>query len=239
MMSRQDVYEQVGVAMTCRSLQEYVDMFQLSGDWMSQGPILDVAAGASSFVAQIRRAGADAVAVDPLYQGQAEELYARGKQEIADSTEKLRNIAHTYDWGYYGSLEQHRLNREQALEEFIQTYANDDTKQIFVPGGLPRLPFADDRFSLVFCSHFLFLYHQQFDEEFHRQAIAELVRVCRPSGEVRLYPLVGLDRKQYAHLAELISDLRQDGHEVALVPTTFRFLEGATRFLQIGKKAAR
>ncbi len=40
-MRKIGVYEQVGVAMTCRSYQEYVDMFSRTDEILLMGPILD------------------------------------------------------------------------------------------------------------------------------------------------------------------------------------------------------
>jgi hypothetical protein len=46
-----EFYEQVGVAMTCRSFTEYEKMFVLKKEDLDQGSILDIAAGAASFTA--------------------------------------------------------------------------------------------------------------------------------------------------------------------------------------------
>ena len=50
-----------------RSLDEYVRFFDLDIDELRGRPVLDVAAGPSSFTAEACRRGIDAVAVDPLY----------------------------------------------------------------------------------------------------------------------------------------------------------------------------
>lgn len=231
----QGVYEQVGVAMTCRSYQEYMDMFSLTTELLGRGPILDVGAGASSFTAGASRLGYMATAVDPLYEMDSQEIYARGKHEIIESTEKLARIASTLRWDYYGSLDKHQQNREASLEHFIQAFRADETKERYVSALLPDLPFANDTFSLVIGSHFLFLYHQQFDQSFHINALTELVRVCAPGGQIRLYPTVGLDQQPYPHMEALMDRMEHLGCEASLMPTSFRFLQGAEHFLQISK----
>ena len=50
-----------------RSLDEYVRFFSLNIDDLRGRPVLDVAAGPSSFTAEACRRGIDAVAVDPLF----------------------------------------------------------------------------------------------------------------------------------------------------------------------------
>ncbi|WP_409995179.1 hypothetical protein [Brevibacillus brevis] len=97
------------------------------------------------------------------------------------------------------------------------------------------MPFANDQFSLVLNSHFLFLYQQQFDEQFHLNAIKELLRVCQPDGRIRLYPLIGLDRNPYSKLPQLKEEIQRFGHTASLQPTSFRFLVGATHYLEIRK----
>ncbi|NRR20153.1 class I SAM-dependent methyltransferase [Brevibacillus sp. MS2.2] len=230
------VYEQVGVAMTCRSYQEYVDMFSLTEEILTKGPILDVGAGASSFTVEACQQGREVIAVDPLYEMKPEEIDTKGKREIEESTQKLAGIAHTLLWEYYGSLGQHQQNRERSLKKFIAAYrADEGIGKRYVSGLLPELPFANDQFSLVLGSHFLFLYHQQFDEQFHLDAINELLRVCQPGGQIRLYPLIGLDRKPYSKLPQLMEEIQRFGHTSSLQPTSFRFLVGATHYLEIRK----
>lgn len=229
-----DRYEQVGVAMTCRSFREYVDMFELAPESL-QHPILDVAAGASSFIAEAHQRGLEAVAVDPLYSGQPESIHRHGTEEIASVTEKLSKLAHVYDWDYYGSVQQHEQIRLRSLGVFYDDYKLDIGHLRYVAGKLPDLPFADDTFSLVLCSHFLFLYDEQFDFQFHLDALRELVRVCKPGGEVLVYPLATFKREPYPRLSEIIRILTAEGRVVEQVPTTFCFLKGATHFLRIAK----
>ncbi|RAT95274.1 class I SAM-dependent methyltransferase [Brevibacillus sp. Leaf182] len=230
------VYEQVGVAMTCRSYREYVDMFSLTDEILTKGPILDVGAGASSFTAEACQQGREAIAVDPLYEMKPEEIDTKGKREIEESTQKLAGIAHTLHWEYYGSLDEHQQNRERSLKQFIAAYrADEGIGKRYIAGVLPELPFGNDQFSLVLGSHFLFLYHQQFDEQFHLDAIKELLRVCQPGGRIRLYPLIGLDRKPYSKLPQLMEEIQRFGHTSSLQPTSFRFLVGATHYLEICK----
>src|SRR5215203_3292250 len=57
-----------------RSLDEYVRFFSLNIDELRGRPVLDVAAGPSSFTAEACRRGIDAVAVDPLYGSPVESL---------------------------------------------------------------------------------------------------------------------------------------------------------------------
>src|SRR5690606_13286164 len=106
-------YEQQGVAMTCRSYAEYRSMFALDEDKLADGPILDVAAGASSFVAEANRVGIEAFAVDPLYELAPDEVERKGMLEIEESTAKIDRLRDHFDWTYYGDVAKHRANRER------------------------------------------------------------------------------------------------------------------------------
>jgi hypothetical protein len=235
-MKNETVYEQIGVAMTCRSYEEYVRMFALRRTALRKGPVLDVAAGASSFAAEARRRGADVYSADPLYTLAPDEIAERGRREIAEAAEKLSRLAGKYDWSFYGSPERHRAMRERALLAFVDNYAA--CRDRYVPATLPSLPFADRSFSLVLCSHFLFLYAEQFDYEFHAAALDELYRVCEPGGEVRVYPLVSLRFEPYPELDRLIDRMAGRGARCATVPTRLEFMPGSTHLLCIRKPEA-
>lgn len=232
---KKDVYVQEGVAMTCRSFNEYVSMMALDEEILRQGSILDVAAGASSFTADAKKRGYQATAVDPLYELSIKEMKAHGSREIETSTEKIERIAHTFQWDYYDNIKQHRENREKSLQVFLDDYALDNQKLHYKKGNLPHLPFSDEEFRLILSSHFLFLYHEQFSYKFHLHAIMELVRILHPTGEIRLYPLVVLNREPYPHLDRLCEDLTSKGLRINFIPTSFRFLEGANEVMQIKK----
>ena len=117
-MSRAEFYEQVGVAMTCRSYGEYEKMFLLEDDCLKKGKILDVAAGASSFVAEANERGYDAVAIDPLYNLTVEQMTLHGQKEMKEVTEKLAKNMSFFSWDSYKNLEQHDKIRENSFKIF-------------------------------------------------------------------------------------------------------------------------
>ena len=56
----------------------------------------------------------------------------------------------------------------------------------------------------MLCSHFLFLYEGQFDYAFHRDAVLEMMRVCKTGGTLRIYPVMSLGWTPYARMEELL-----------------------------------
>nr|WP_064745664.1 methyltransferase domain-containing protein [Paenibacillus sp. UNC451MF] len=228
-------YEQVGVAMTCRSFAEYERMFALEPSILQEGRILDVASGASSFVAEANARGYSAQAADPLYSMDAASIQEHGEREIEVSTQKLNGIKEVYDWSYYGDLERHRGLREQSIQRFVEDFKRSEGTDIYRAARLPELPFESDTFSLVLCSHFLFLYQEQFDEEFHLRAIRELLRVCRKGGRVLIYPLFSLRWDRYPNLDSLLTALESDGVMAEMGTSELVFIPGSKEFLSLKK----
>ncbi|GAA3401015.1 methylase [Paenibacillus hodogayensis] len=235
-MGEQQHYEQIGVAMTCRGYAEYERMFGLDAGTLERGAILDVAAGASSFAAEAKAKGADVRCADPRYAMTALQIGEEGYAEIETSTNKLERLAERFDWSYYGDSARHKAGRLRSLDLFIQDFNRPEARESYVPDALPNLSFADDRFSLVLCSHFLFLYGDQFDEAFHRDAVTELLRVCRPGGEVRIYPLLSLRWEPYPGLERLMRHLETLGASCELRKSALPFIPGSTDMLVIDKK---
>jgi len=201
-------YPQTGVASTCRSFDEYRAMFRLEDEVLRRGPVLDVAGGASSFTAQLDAMGIQAVAADPFYDGLSEQVIAGGYKEIEVSSAKIAAMANSYDWSFYGSPENHRRIRERSMDLFAEHFRNETTRSKYYAASLPKLPFEDHTFDLAVCSHFLFLYADTFDKRFHTAAIAELLRVLRPGGQLRIYPLVTLKWEEPPFLNELLEELK-------------------------------
>lgn len=235
MIEPEQKYQQTGVAMTCRSYAEYLRMFALKKETIEAGPVLDVSGGASSFIAKLSNQGIQAAGADPLYTMTPEQIYSHGAREIEVSTEKLAGLQEYFDWSFYGSLEHHRTMREQSLELFIADYRSDTDKSKYFAAGLPALPFADGSFGLVLCSHFLFLYHEQFDYAFHAEAVRELLRVCRPGGEVRIYPIYTLGWERYPFLNRLLAELGDLAAKAEMLPSELPFIPGSSEFLRLKK----
>lgn len=234
-MNNKELYAQQGVAMTCRSFEEYQSMFMLDEVMLAAGKILDIAAGASSFTAECIHRGYEATAFDPLYTLSSEQIYEFGKQQHHIASEKLSSKKDAFVWSYYKGLQEHDNIRELSLEKFIESYKNDTSKETYVNGRLPTLPFQDDMFSCVVCNHFLFLYQEQFDYSFHVAAIKEMIRVTKKGGIILLYPLVGFKDELYPHLDHLQQELRHMGVDVSIRSTPFRFLPSADGMLAIHK----
>ncbi|MCD1259039.1 class I SAM-dependent methyltransferase [Paenibacillus athensensis] len=235
-MQESRFYEQIGVAMTSRSYEEYVRMFSLDGGLAAGSRVLDVAGGAASFTADAQRRGLRAEAADPLYAMTPEAIERHGRDEIEAVAAKMDKLRGVYNWEYYGSVERHKAGRVASLEQFLGHYRSGDASGTYSAAALPDLPYEAGRFDHVFCSHFLFLYEQQFDYAFHEAALRELLRVCKPGGEVRVYPLLNFRTEEYSRMEELLAMLRASGAEAERRRAQLPFLPNSEFYLYIRKQ---
>jgi hypothetical protein len=234
-MEQKRVYEQVGVAMTSRSYAEYEKMFMLQTENLRGKRVLDVSGGASSFTTEARQLGILSEAADPLYEKTPEAIAEHGLQEIDLTAAKMEKLRDVYDWTYYGSAQKHSAGRVRSLKLFADDFSSRDAASRYHAACLPTLPFEDACFDLVLCSHFLFLYEEQFDFAFHQAAVHELLRVCKAGGEVRIYPLLNFHTVEYTKLSLLINELTNERYLVQKREASLPFLPNSHQYLCIIK----
>ena len=215
------------IAFIGRTFHEYSHMFGLDDDLL-RGRVLDCPAGASSFTAECIRQGYDVTACDILYDIEPGKLIKKARADTVYALEQAYKVKDLYDWSFYGSVEEHAAQRMEALGHFSADFPTGIKEGRYVQGELPRLPFDDDSFSLVLSSHFLFLYSDRLDFQFHFDCLKELLRVGE---QVRVYPLAGLDGKQYPLLGNLLAALGTSGAKAHVRNTQFRFMREADRML--------
>ncbi|MHB8173984.1 MAG: class I SAM-dependent methyltransferase [Nitrospirota bacterium] len=218
------------IAFIGRTFREYIKLFNLTKEILQAGGILDCPAGASSFTTEAARMGYDVTAADILYGLPADKLIDKACADTAYALEKLYNIRDGYDWSFYKSPELHATERMKALANFSRDFPEGIKAGRYVPAKLPHLPFADDSFRLVLSSHFLFLYGDRLDFDVHMSCIREFLRVAP---EMRIYPVMGLDGKEYPALDELIFALKSEGLLARRLKVPFTFIRGGNFMLRV------
>lgn len=214
---------------TGRTRQEYHAMFDLRGQDLC-GAVLDCCAGASSFTAEARGAGVEVTAVDPCYRMAPDQLADTLAADRAGTGRLVDATPEAFEWTWYRSREHHEQLRKAAISQFLLDRMLHPDR--YVPGALPVLPFEDRRFDLVLCSHLLFTWATGLGEHWHRQALAELVRVS--DRQVRVFPLVGKGTEgPPPFLRPLVQELRAQGLDVRAHPVPMRFQRGARHAMVI------
>lgn len=212
-----------------RSLAEYRAMFALTEEDL-EASILGCGDGPASFNAELSAAGGRVMSVDPIYCFSAGEIRERIRQVYPLILAQLARTADQYIWANFRNPGHVGSSRMSAMNQFLTDYSSGLDAGRYVEAGLPELPFFDREFDLALCSHLLFLYSEQLDEEQH---IAAMMEMCRVAAEVRVYPLVGLDGKLSPHLPRVIRALAEAGHEPSVERVEYRFQKGATDMLRV------
>ena len=115
------------------------------------------------------------------------------------------------------------------MGEFLEDFDAGLAEGRYIAAELPRLPLADKSFDLALCSHFLFLYSDQLDLDFHIGAISEMLRVAP---EVRIFPVLDVNARVSPYLMDILTLFNKQG-EARLVPVDYEFQIGANQMLQI------
>ncbi len=219
------------MAFFCRTFAEYAAFFNLDpGRILAGRRILDCGAGFASFAVEARAYGADVIAADPMYGRTTEALAALGAAEITQVMRTARTHADKFAFTTFRDFDDAENCRRTALTGFLCDYAGGFAAGRYVRAELPALPFADDTFDLALNSHFLFLYATRLGETFLAQALRELARVAH---EVRVFPLVDLDGRDYAQEPEHLQQLAGSRLRAEILPVRYEFLKGAKSMLRL------
>ena len=124
-----------------RTLDEYCRFFALDPAALRDRAVLDVAAGPSSFTAEARRRGVDAVAVDPLYDRSHAELAARVRDDYARMFEQMREKRRLFRFKTFPTFDAAEADRRAAASRFLADYEGNVRHGRYVRASLPLLPF--------------------------------------------------------------------------------------------------
>lgn len=214
-----------------RSWREYMEMFNLH-NIPQDNNILDVAAGSSSFTAHMHLLGYKVQAVDLLYDQNHQVLCRKCQDHLELLVQALHPLENLFIWKFFKNLEELKEHRMKACREFIDHYRLYKGDR-YLKADILHLPFKDNSFSLVLCSHLLFIYDHRLDYSFHIQAIREMLRVSK--GRVCLYPLVKHRRQKSSYVNRIYEDLQSEA-DMNLVKVNYQFRPGANEMLCLTKK---
>jgi len=212
-----------------RSFEEYVAMFRLSEKDL-RGSILGCADGPASFNGELTERGGNVVSVDPLYAFSVSQIRDRIEETFDEVMAQTFKNMEEFVWERIPSVEALGRVRMAAMNRFLSDYDRGKSEGRYRPESLPLLSFADNRFNLALCSHFLFLYSDGLDLQFHIKAIGEM---CRVAGEVRIFPLLQLGSRPSPHVPMVVSYFRNDGYNVKILRVPYEFQRGGNEMLQI------
>jgi hypothetical protein len=206
-------------------------MFSFSVEELKEKKILDCPAGACSFTAVGKKSGLNVTASDIAYYHSNKDLFDKGLQDIEHAMDHMQKAKTNYIWDYFKDVEGLRKHRLSALSDCAKDMR--ESSERYVPVTLPSLPFKDGEFDILLSAHFLFMYADRLNYEFHISTLNELLRVTKE--EIRIFPLVDLEGKRYEHLDKIISYLAEIGCTVEEVKVPYEFQANANSMLKINK----
>ncbi|BFH70408.1 hypothetical protein J27TS7_22420 [Paenibacillus dendritiformis] len=103
-----------------------------------------------------------------------------------------------------------------------------------MPAVLPELPFPDAAFDMTLSAHFLFMYADRLDYDFHVRTIHELMRVTRE--EIRIFPLADLWNRRYEHAEALLDYMDTQGWDAEEARVPYRFQKNADTMLKLSRR---
>jgi hypothetical protein len=207
-------------------------MFNLSASDLGLR-ILGCADGPASFNSQIYGLGHRVVSCDPLYAFSEDEIRRRVGATSEILVELARKNQDRFLWDRFKSPEDLGRFRLAAMEEFVADFKQGKSQGRYLNCSLPRLQLDADSFDLALCSHFLFLYSDEFSLEFH---IASVREMCRVAKEARIFPLLDMRGGTSIHLEPLVDRINASGLICEIVIVPYEFQRGGNRMLQIRRR---
>ena len=212
-----------------RSFEEYQRMFGLTEADL-HARVLGCADGPASFNARSFKHGRQVISVDPLYQLTKDQIQSRIDVTYQDIMKQTLRNHEKFVWDVIPSVDELGGVRMAAMQEFRADYDNGRMVGRYVAAALPDLPFPADSFDIALCSHFLFLYSDNFSLEFHQKAIEAMCRVAR---EARIFPLLNYNAEPSPFLEPLLENLRSSGHTVLIERVAYEFQRGGNQMVRV------
>jgi hypothetical protein len=208
-----------------RSYEEYISMFNLSPDFLSK-KVLGCGDGPAAFNSTGNALGGKIISIDPIFNLTKKEIKMRIDETFNEVIDQTKANMERFNWRIYGSVEGLGLIRMKSMLKFLADYDSGLTEERYIAAELPNLPFEDKRFDLALSSHFLFLYSEHLDLDFHFKAIDEMLRVAK---EVRIFPVVDLNANRSKHLDYILENYT----DCKLITVNYEFQKGGNQMLKI------
>ena len=208
-----------------RNLDEYRRMFDLS-DQDLKLRILGCGDGPASFNSECNSSGGSVISADPIYGLSREEINNRIDDTYEEVISQTRDNQDKFVWDTIGTVDKLGQIRMEAMQRFLEDFDQGKTCGRYIEASLPDLPFSNNQFDISLSSHFLFLYTDNLDLNFHISAISEMLRV---SSEARIFPLLDFNANTSHHLRAILSHF--EDHDPELRKVNYEFQKGGNKVL--------
>lgn len=215
-----------------RNYSEYLKMFELSEEDLKKR-ILGCGDGPASFNSESNKRGAKVISVDPIYIFTKSEIENRVEETYEVVLEQTSRNMEKFIWKEFKSVEELGKVRMDAMKNFLADYEKGRDEGRYIAGELPELSFLEDNsFDIALSSHFLFLYSDNLNFEFHINAIKEMLRVA---GEVRIFPIVDNNAELSKHYNGVVDYFEKRGIKIEERVVNYEFQKNGNRMLRLIK----
>ncbi len=213
-----------------RRFDEYYKIFDLKNVEPNVAKILDVGGGVSSFCSEGNLKGYNITSSDRIYCFSPDEIREKCMADLNLNWKMVREKNDMFIWTYYKNVQEWKENRSTAYNEFLNDYRKNLNKK-YIYTDFPESSFENNEFTLSLVSHFLFLYDEHLDYEFHKKTINEIIRVT--SKEIRIFPIVNLRGKRSVYIQKIIDENDFKNYNFKIEKVDYEFFENANEMLVI------
>ncbi|MBF0458440.1 MAG: hypothetical protein HQK99_11160 [Nitrospirae bacterium] len=225
-----DSLELKEIVLLGRTFDEYFRAFNLQAVNLKEEKILDAASGVSSFCAEAAMKGIDVTGSDRIYSLPASTIELKCAEDLALVMAQMPEVAHLYKWEYFRGVDELRDARKRAYKLFTGDFRRHGSRR-YVICELPETDFSDNEFTITLISHFLFLYDDRLDYEFHRETIRECLRIT--SKEIRIFPIVNLKGELSPYIEKILTDEAFANCTKTVQTVDYEFIRNGNRMLVI------
>ncbi len=211
-----------------RSYTEYVSMFHLSPGFLSK-KVLGCGDGPAAFNSVANAFGGNVVSIDPIFKFTKKEIEDQIDKTFGEVINQTKANLDKFNWEQFGTVEGLGKIRMKSMKQFLNDFDQGIEEGRYIAANLPDLPFDDQSFDMVLNSHFLFLYSDLLDLDFHIQSIEEMLRVGK---EVRIFPLVDMNSNTSEHLEPVLKHFQH----TKVLKVNYEFQKNGDQMLIVSNK---
>jgi hypothetical protein len=218
------------IALVGRTFEECSRIFGLERKPLENEIILDVASGVSSFCAEANAKGYNVTGSDRIYGLNVAEIEEKCKRGLEEIIKQLPGVVDLYVWDFFKDVAAYKKNREVAYRRFIDDFKKHGNER-YIQTEYPDTGFKDGQFTLSLMSHFLFLYEDQLDYDFHKKTILELLRIT--SEEVRIFPIANMSGERSRMVERIMNDEDLEDNQKTIVMVDYEFMRNVNEMMVI------
>jgi len=215
-----------------RTFEEYYMMFDLDDELLKNETLLDAASGVSSFCTEANGKGFNVTASDKIYYLSPDKIEAKCAQDLDSVIKQMPAVADNYLWDFFKDIQSLKAHREKAYRSFLEDFKKYGIKR-YKPVEYPVTDFKDEEFTFSLVSHFLFLYEDNLDYDFHKKTILELLRIS--SKEIRIFPIVNFKGNKSRYIEPLMRDKDFRSLQISIKESNYEFMKNANKIMVIRK----